>query len=277
MTPPPSLQELIETVRRDAGSGSPLDQLVTAATTVAQLEDTTDALLGHFVDRCRREGRSWSEISAALGVTKQAVHKRFATTMADQIIAAVPSPTLERFTMRARNVLAAARREAQAARRPQVGSEHILLGLFTEPEGIAAQALDAVGVSPAVVREAIQSAPAAPPVLAPEPGQAGESGQADQAVPTGEPGQAGESGIRFGPDALAVLRDALAVALELGHNYIGTEHLLLALPRDSQAPGAVVLANAGASEAALRAVVLERLQGFQAPGGGRPQPPPSSR
>ena len=90
MTPPPTLQELIDTVRQDAGSDQPLDQLVTAAAAAAQLEETTDALLGHFVDRCRRDGRSWSEISAALGVTKQAVHKRFASALAAHIVAATP-------------------------------------------------------------------------------------------------------------------------------------------------------------------------------------------
>src|SRR5215469_3135776 len=108
MTPPPGLQDLIDTVRQDTTSDDALDQLVTAAATVAQIEDTSDALLGHFVDRCRREGRSWSEISTALGVTKQAVHKRFATSVADQITASIPAPTLERFTDRARVVIASA-------------------------------------------------------------------------------------------------------------------------------------------------------------------------
>jgi len=95
MAPPPSLQELIEIVRQDSSSDQPLDQLVTAAAAAAQLEETTDALLGHFVDRCRRDGRSWTEISVALGVTKQAVHKRFATALAPHIAAATPAPTGE--------------------------------------------------------------------------------------------------------------------------------------------------------------------------------------
>ena len=121
MTPPPSLQDLIDTVRQDAESANALDQLSTAATTVAQIEDTSDALLGHFVDRCRREGRSWSEISAALGVSKQAVHKRFAASMADQIIASIPAPTLERFTARARVVLASAALAARDAGQDKAG------------------------------------------------------------------------------------------------------------------------------------------------------------
>ncbi len=113
MAPPPTLQELIETVRQDSGSDLPLDQLVVAAAAAAQLEETTDALLGYFVDRCRRDGRSWTEISSALGVTKQAVHKRFAAALAGQIVAANPAPTFERFTDRARRVVVAAQRAAR--------------------------------------------------------------------------------------------------------------------------------------------------------------------
>ena len=86
MTPAPGLRELIETVERDAAGRDPLDLLATASATVSQLEEVGDALLGHFVDRCRRQGQSWSEISTALGVSKQAAHKRFS----------LPAPALER-------------------------------------------------------------------------------------------------------------------------------------------------------------------------------------
>ena len=128
MSPPPTLQELIETVRQDAGSDQPLDQLVIAAAAASQLEETTDALLGHFVDRCRRDGRSWTEISNALGVTKQAVHKRFAPALAAHIVAATPNPTFERFTDRARHVVAASRRVARSLGAEDVAAEHLLLG-----------------------------------------------------------------------------------------------------------------------------------------------------
>ena len=107
MAPPPTLQQLIEMVHEDASSGQPLDQLVAATAAVAQLEETSDALLGHFVDRCRRDGQSWSQISAALGVSKQAVHKRFASAIAAHMAAATPTWTFERFTDRARRVVAA--------------------------------------------------------------------------------------------------------------------------------------------------------------------------
>jgi ATP-dependent Clp protease ATP-binding subunit ClpA len=243
MTPPPSLQDLIDTVRQDAESANALDQLSTAATTVAQIEDTSDALLGHFVDRCRREGRSWSEISAALGVSKQAVHKRFAASMADQIIASIPAPTFERFTARARVVLASAALAARDAGQDKAGAVHILIGLFAEPEGIAAKALQSLGVT----RESVRTA-----ALAARPAE--EPGEAAEAAPQVP---------RFTADGRVALRDALAVALELGHNYIGTEHLLLGLYPGADSPAAAILTAAGASEAIARAAVLELLRGYQ--------------
>jgi hypothetical protein len=243
MTPPPSLQDLIETVRQDTRTDDALDQLVTAAATVAQLEDTSDALLGHFVDRCRREGRSWSEISTALGVTKQAVHKRFAPVVADQIIAAVPAPTMERFTGRARHAVAAARQLAERHGRDQVGSEHLLLALFEDPGGLGAQALAAMSVSADDVRAAIEALDTSETAAVPAAGE-----------------QA-----RFSPDGRLVLRDALVAALELGHNYIGTEHLLLGIYRNAGSPAAVILARAGATEEQALQLITEMLRGFTNP------------
>jgi ATP-dependent Clp protease ATP-binding subunit ClpA len=257
MTPPPSLQDLIDTVHHDAPTDGALDQLVTAATTVAQLEDTSDALLGHFVDRCRREGRSWSEISGALGVTKQAVHKRFAASMADRIIALTPSPTLERFTDRARRTLAAAIRMAHADGQQQASSVHLLLSLFTEPDGVAAKALREMDVSEAAVRAAAAQAGTTPPT--------DTAGAADA---DGDTGLGAEAAGKLTADGRRALRDALAVALELGHNYIGTEHLLLGLYRDPDSPAAVILAAAGAAESEATAHVTELLHGFR-----RRQPP----
>ncbi len=95
MTPSPTLQALIDSVKEDADSEEALGQLAQASRTVGDLEQVADALLGHFVDQCRRSGHSWSEISTALGVSKQAAHKRFTTEL----------PTFERFTERARKVL----------------------------------------------------------------------------------------------------------------------------------------------------------------------------
>jgi|HubBroStandDraft_5_1064220.scaffolds.fasta_scaffold14094_2 ATP-dependent Clp protease ATP-binding subunit ClpA len=278
MAPPPNLQDLIEVVQQDTTTGNALDLLVTAATTVAQIEDTSDALLGYFVDRCRREGRSWSEISAALGVTKQAVHKRFAASVADQIIASIPAPTFERFTARARVVISSAALAARDAGREKVSSVHILLGLFAEPDGIAGKTLQSLGVTRDAVRAAAQHgqhAAAGQPDDAADAADAAK-GQAAAAAAEGlaagrkTPAEAAAAGTappipRFTDDARLALRDALAIALELGHNYIGTEHLLLGLYPNPESPAAAILIAAGASEADARARVLEELRGYQPP------------
>jgi len=259
MAPPPTLQELIETVRQDSSSDQPLDQLVAAAAAAAQLEETTDALLGYFVDRCRRDGRSWTEISAALGVTKQAVHKRFATAIATHVAAANPAPTFERFTDRARRVVAESSKAAVALGDDFVGTEHILLALFTEPEGLAGRALAAMDVSEDMVRAAISAA-----------GDRAARQDESSATGTAAPPAAATSaaaGARppFSPPAKRVLRDALAVALEFGHNYIGTEHLLLGLYRNEDSLATRILTQAGAIETTARAHMTAMLRG-QGPG-----------
>src|SRR5690349_450520 len=96
MPPAPPVQHWIELVEADAPSTDPLDQLATAAATAVELDQTKDDLLNVFVDRARAAGRPWSEISAALGVTKQAAHRRFSVTDTGQT---------SRFTPRARLVL----------------------------------------------------------------------------------------------------------------------------------------------------------------------------
>ena len=238
MTPPPTLQQLIEMVHEDASSGQPLDQLVAATAAVAQLEETSDALLGHFVDRCRRDGQSWSQISAALGVSKQAVHKRFASAIAAHMAAATTTWTFERFTDRARRVVAASEQAALEFGANTVGTEHLLLGLFAEPEGIAGRVLAEMHVSEEFVRAAI------PP-----------SGRS--AEPTG---RASKNAQAYSDDTRRALRDSLAVALELEHNYIGTEHILLGLYRNDEAAAAKILASAGALESTARAHVMEILR-----------------
>jgi hypothetical protein len=199
MTPAPNLQQLIDTVREDAASDDPLVQLAQAAQTVAQLEETNDALLSHFVDRCRRGGSSWTEISGALGVSKQAVHKRFSPS---------GPPPFERFTPRAREVVARAAEVARDRGDGAVGSEHVALALFADPESIAAKVLAGAGIEPPAVEGRL--------------------------VPAGPEPEATRGG--FSPAAIEVLRATVEEALLLGHNYVGTEHLLLALVRDPASP-----------------------------------------
>jgi len=224
MTPGPTLQQLIETVRSDAADGDDLAQLAAAARTAADLEEVADGTLSHFVEQCRRNGRSWSEISKALGVTKQAVHKRFST------------PTFERFTVRARGALKGAAAAATRLRHNYVGTEHVLLGLFSEPEGIAAKALVERGLTGDEVEAAILA-------LTPR-----------GAVEVGAP--------PFTPRAAACLEKALDEALQLGHNYIGTEHILLGLFRDPEGFAARIMADADVTYDAIRTRIVKMLTGI---------------
>jgi ATP-dependent Clp protease ATP-binding subunit ClpA len=267
MTPPPTLQELIDTVRRDAGTDEPIDQLAVAAATASDLEQTTDALLGHFVDRCRRDGRSWSEISAALGVTKQAVHKRFAVPLAERLTAVSGKPTYERFTQRARNVLVAANTAAQASGHLEVGTGHLLLALYADPDGIAAKALAGLQAGKPQIEAALRDAWAQPTRPGDGPGVPAGADDIRPAAGDAGPVAAGETAGRLPMSAAArtVLVNAVAVALEFGHNYIGTEHILLALYRDPDSLAARVLAGAGADRSQAHVLVKKLLHGYTSP------------
>jgi len=219
MTPAPNLQELIEIVLADAESDDPLRQLGQAAQTAGSLEDVTDALLGHFVDRARRSGHSWSEISAVIRVTKQAAHKRFWSA----------PPTFERFTPRARGVVADAAVQARSLRHRSVGSEDLLLALFEPAEAIAAQVLSEAGIERSAVIERIRIA------------------EGDGTPPTTEPLTPPSEETPFSPAAIDVLRRTLQEALQLGHNYIGTEHLLLGLFNDDNDGASAILDGLGMS------------------------------
>ena len=258
MAPPPTLQELIDIVRQDASSDQPLDQLIAASATAADLQETTDALLGHFVERCRRDGRSWTEISSALGVTKQAVHKRFSSAIADHLVAVTPSPTFERFTDRARHVVARSRQAAIELDAPAVGTEHILLALFVEPGGLAARALAAMDVSEETVRAAIRTRT--------DRGELAAAGAHERpATPAEasatEPSAREPSGVlKYSDEARRALRDVLAVALEFSHNYIGTQHMLLGLYRNEASAAARILAECGAREEVARAHIVDMIR-----------------
>ena len=235
MTPAPTLQDLIETVERDASGAGLLDQLATASATVAQLEEVGDAVLGHFVDRCRRNGHSWTEISSALGVSKQAAHKRFT----------FPAPTLERFTPRARTAVNGAAAAARALGHNYVGPEHILLGLFADPQSLAALVLAEAGVERGTVEASVLDA-----------------------IPRGsEPLLDNPPYI---PQASLALQGALGEALRLGHNYIGTEHILLGVMRDRDTLAVRILGDLGVSPEWVRTRLVDMVTAL-AEGRRKPQ------
>src|SRR3954471_18861004 len=139
------LDELIDGIRK--ASPSPLDQLTSAVLAADYLGDVADHLIGHFVDRARRAGAFWTEIGRSMGVSKQAAQKRFVPARgAGPADETVRGGDWERFTQRARQVVRNAREAARGAGNAEVGSEHILLTLVSDPEALAPRAVEAQGV-----------------------------------------------------------------------------------------------------------------------------------
>jgi len=162
-------------------------------------------------------------------------------------------PLFERFTDRARRVVVLAQEEARLLNHNYIGTEHILLGLIHEGEGVAAKALESLGISLDKVRQQVE-----------------EIIGAGQSPPSGH--------IPFTPRAKKVLELSLREALQLGHNYIGTEHILLGLIREGEGVAAQVLVKLGADLGRVRQQVIQLLSGYSgakesagAPGGETPQ------
>jgi hypothetical protein len=227
LTSPVRLDDLIEGIKRSRPDV--LDQLTDAVMIADHLDDLADHLIGHFVDQARRSGASWTEIGRSMGVTKQAAQKRFVGKhTADSELD--PSQGFRRFTERARNVVVSSQNEARAAGNQQIGVSHLILGLLHEPDAPWAAAVLAQGVPLDRVREAATaSLPAA-------------SEQVPDLIP-------------FDAAARKALELTFREALRLGHNDIGTEHILLAL-LELEA-GAGVFCGLGVDKAAAETHIAE--------------------
>ncbi|MER6126107.1 Clp protease N-terminal domain-containing protein [Streptomyces sp. NPDC001795] len=193
------LDDLIEAIKKVHTDA--LAQLQDAVIAAEHLDDVADHLIGHFVDQARRSGASWTDIGKSMGVTRQAAQKRFVPKESTDLD---PSQGFSRYTPRARNVVMAAHNEAKAAGNAETVPEHLVLGLLAEPEGLAAKAIVAQGVPLDAVREAASAALPA------------RSEEVPELIP-------------YAPAAKKALELTFREALRLGHNYIGTEHILLAL------------------------------------------------
>jgi len=233
---PVRLDDLIEAIKKV--HPDVLDQLSDAVLASEHLDEVADHLIGHFVDQARRSGASWTEIGRSMGVTKQAARKRFVPKGASDLDA---SEGFSRFTPRARNVVIAAQNEAQAASNTEIRPEHLVLGLLAEPEGLAAKVLVGRGLALDTIRRA--AADALPP--------------AAEHKPTLMP---------FDIQARKALELTYREALRLGHNYIGTEHILLALLELED--GAGVLAGLGIDKASAEAEIVTALTAIRAAGEG---------
>lgn len=226
------LDDLIDQVEGDDS----LDRLTSAMAVKAELDELADTLIGHFVDAARRDGCSWSEIGAAMGVTKQAAQQRHTS---ERPTRRGRGALFARFTPRARYAVREAEDAARELRHDYLGTEHVLLGLLAVSQGIAGKSLTDLGVS----RDAVLAKIA--------PGD-------------GPRGRGRRKHVPFTPKAKSVIEGALAEALTLGHNYIGTEHLLLALFRVPDGLAATILDELGVTHERVRADVVERLTKFAA-------------
>jgi ATP-dependent Clp protease ATP-binding subunit ClpA len=202
--PPVRLDDVIQTIKQVHADA--LDQLTDAVLVADHLGELADHLIGHFVDQARRSGASWTDIGRSMGVSKQAAQKRFVPKGEEAV------HNFARFTDRARKVVVVAQGEAGSNGSPTIQPGHLILGLMSVPEGLAAKAVEAQGVT----REAAVTAVTA-------------------ALP--EPGPPRTGHIPFDGAARKALELTFREALRLGHNYIGTEHILLALLEQEDGDG----------------------------------------
>ncbi|MFI7100601.1 Clp protease N-terminal domain-containing protein [Streptomyces sp. NPDC050161] len=222
-THPVRLDDLIEAIKKVHTDA--LDQLSDAVVAADHLGEVADHLIGHFVDQARRSGASWTDIGRSMGVTRQAAQKRFVTKESGETDLD-PRQGFSRFTERAKNVAMASQNEARAAGNDKIRPEHLVLGLLHEPEGIGAGAIVAQDVPLETVRQA---------ALAVLPEAAGELPDL----------------IPYNAAAQKALELTFREALRLGHNFIGTEHILLALLELED--GAGVLTGLGIDKARAEA------------------------
>ena len=226
---PIRLDDLIDGIKKVHTDA--LDQLSDAVLTAEALGDLADHLIGHFVDQARRSGASWTDIGKSMGVTKQAAQKRFVPKMTNLDAADLdPAQGFARFTPRARSAVVAAQNAAHGAGNAEITQSHLLLGVLTNPAALATPLLRAQQISPDATRAAI----VLPPRVAEVPAL-----------------------IPFDAGARKALELTFREALRLGHNYIGTEHMLLALAEAEEDGG--TLHRLGFDKARAEADIVEML------------------
>ncbi|WP_062431234.1 Clp protease N-terminal domain-containing protein [Herbidospora daliensis] len=219
------LDDLINGIK--AANPNVLEQLSGAVLMAEHLSDVADHLIGHFVDQARKSGASWTDIGRSMGVTKQAAQKRFVPKLEDN------QQQFSRFTPRAKTAIGEAQRLAKELGHPMAGQDHLLVAMLADADGLAVKALVEIGLDLDAARETARRA-------LPETGAA-------------LPGNA-----ELGEDNKRLLELTFQEALRLGHNYIGTEHMVLAL----LGAGNPVLARLGVTKERFEEAVVAFLKGF---------------
>jgi hypothetical protein len=222
-----NLQQLIQQIDNDLANGDALAKVSEAQQRARTLSDIGDQLIDHFISQARAVGTSWSQLGEALGVSKQAAQQRWTPA------------AFSRFTDRARQAIINAQEQARTLRHNYIGTEHVLLGVLDVEQGAAAQVVAELAGPLATVKQKI--------IESLEPG-------AEQPP----------AKITFVPVAKQMLAQTLEEAMGLGHNYIGTEHLLLALIQVPDGKAAQLLAGVGVTYDNARPKVIEWLSNHTA-------------
>jgi ABC-type Fe2+-enterobactin transport system substrate-binding protein len=204
-----SLADLIARLDEELTDTDVLARISEARLRAQTLSDLGDQLLDHYVSRAKQAGASWTEIGDAIGVSKQAAQQRHA-----------PAP-FEQFTDLNRHSIVLAQEAARTHRHDFIGTEHLLLGLLGEPRGLAYEVLMAKAESEQRIRDAIEE-------LMPPAGRKALRGH-----------------IPFRPESKEAIGQARRASVDLSHNWVGTEHMLLGLIRTQQSPAAQILCNLG--------------------------------
>ncbi|MBY6350595.1 Clp protease N-terminal domain-containing protein [Rhodococcoides corynebacterioides] len=211
-----------------------LDRLSNAMVLADHLGEVADHLIGHFVDQARRSGASWADIGRSMGVTKQAAQKKF-VSKASGDAPMDASEGFARFTPRARNVVVVSQNEAHRLGSTEITPAHLVLGLLAEPESLGYRFLCAQGPSAEAIRDAALAA----------------------AEPTVDLDAERGPLIPFDAAATKALELTFREALRLGHDYVGTEHVLLALLENENGDG--LLTSLGVDKARVEADLVAAL------------------
>jgi hypothetical protein len=249
------LDSMITEVEQRSTSDDPLDRLAAAAVRHEELADQADQLLDHFVQAARADNRSWAQIGEVLGVTKQAAQQRHGRwqprNLPDLMRGWLGDPKLprlrgrrgglfQRFTPRARSSVVDAQGAARSLGHDHVGSEHVLLGILRNPDSVGAKALGRWSLTADDVEAEIVQ----------------RVGRADAGPESAH--------VRFDAQAKKSLELALREALQLGHDYIGTEHMLLGIVRADEGVASAILVDRGIRPDEVRSAVLAELEAAEA-------------
>ncbi|NEA98681.1 Clp protease N-terminal domain-containing protein [Streptomyces sp. SID13726] len=204
-----SLADLIARLDEELPDADNLARISEAHLRAQTLADLGDQLMDHYVGKAKQAGASWTQIGDAIGVSKQAAQQRH-----------TPAP-FERFTNLNRHSIVLAQEAARTHKHDSIGTEHMLLGLLGEPQGLAYEVMVAKGNSEQRVRDAIEAA----------------------LPPAGEKALRGH--IPFRPEGKEAIDETVRAAADLGHDWVGTEHTLLGLIRVTESPAARILRDLG--------------------------------